>query len=220
MESKSIFNRPGPIRPRFVAMAAFPLLRGYLVALLVGGGILLGGCRQDNTSAIPETSTAPADPVETPSAPATEAPQAAVSTPSAPQPPAVAPEPVAPEPVAQAPTNTGTSPTAATLPDDLNRQWEPASNVLFTFGAMTITPAQVQWSSGQSSAYRVVSTDGGYLLQLESSPVLYETPNPYIKLIPKPSEGGATTSMDVAFYESDAQAQSDDYIMYGSYFVE
>ena len=108
----------------------------------------------------------------------------------------------------------------ATLPDSLLRQWEPASNVLFTFGPMTITSDKVLWSDGPSSPYTVISTDGGYLLQLESNPAFYETQNPYIKLIPKTNEAGNTTSLDIAFYESTDKVEANEYIMYGSYFVE
>jgi hypothetical protein len=108
---------------------------------------------------------------------------------------------------------------AAQLPDTLVKQWEPVSNVLVAFGTMTVTPSEVTWSSGQSSPYTLVSTEGGFLLKLETSPKFYDTPNPFIKLIPETNETGAVTSIEVAFYDSEAQLQKDEYIMYGSYFV-
>ena len=55
------------------------------------------------------------------------------------------------------------------------------------------------------------------MLQLEANPKFYDTPNAYLKLIPKTNEAGATTGVDVAFYESEAQVQTDEYVMYGSY---
>ena len=200
---------------RFRRMAVPKFFLASFIALSSTGVLLIGGCQQDtatnepNTALSPETNVPEAPPIEDSASeplPNTVPPKES-STPTA-------------ETVTEAPDNTASVQSSATLPDTLTRQWEPASNVLFTFGAMTITPDQVQWSSGQSSPYTVVSTDGGYLLQLESNPTFYETQNPYIKIIPKTDETGGTTSVDVAFYESTAKAESDDYIMYGSYFVE
>lgn len=57
------------------------------------------------------------------------------------------------------------------------------------------------------------------LLRLEATPSFYDTPNPYLKLIPQTDASGAITTVDVAFYEDEAQAQRDEYIMYGSYFL-
>ena len=99
------------------------------------------------------------------------------------------------------------------------QQWEPLSNVLLTFGPMTVTPNQVQWGSGQTSDYTVISADDGYVLALTDTPNLYDTPTPYIRLIPKTSEMGETTAVEVAFYESEASLQAGEYIMYGSYFL-
>lgn len=85
---------------------------------------------------------------------------------------------------------------------------------------MTVTPDQVQWNSGQASPYTLVSTEGGYLLRLESSPSFYDTQNQYIKLIPKADTSGAATSIEIAFYPGETQLQSDEYVMYGSYVAE
>ncbi|NJL49697.1 MAG: hypothetical protein HC929_22525, partial [Leptolyngbyaceae cyanobacterium SM2_5_2] len=98
-------------------------------------------------------------------------------------------------PVPQAPTQAPANPTAQ-LPNTLVNQWEPMSNVLLTFGTMTVTPSEVTWSSGQRSAYTLISTDGGFLLKLETSPKFYDTPNPFIKLIPETNEAGAITSIE------------------------
>lgn len=121
------------------------------------------------------------------------------------------------EPTPAAPTDT---PAAATLPNTLIAQWQPLSNVLVAFGPMTVTPDQVQWGSGQSSPYRVMGTEGGYLLELEASPSFYDTQNRYIKLIPKAATNGAADSLEVAFYTDASQLQGDNYIMYGSYFAQ
>ncbi len=186
------------------------------IALLSSGSLLLASCQRDtatngpsNTDIAPETS----DPEGTPTQNNTSETKPSTNQPKDP------PKPSA-ETTTEEPQNPPSAPSSASLPDTLTRQWEPASNVLFTFGSMTITPDQVQWSSGQSSPYTVVSTEDGYLLQLESNPTFYETQNPYIKLLPKTDETGGTTSVDVAFYESRDKAASDEYIMYGSYFVE
>jgi len=188
---------------------------GCLLPLLIGGGLFLTSCQggADNNGAGDSTS-----------------PQADVTDESDTSSPAgdAAPDATTPtEPTTTNPETTSDSSNAglqaqsdAALPDTLIRQWEPASNVLFTFGPMTITPNEVQWESGQSSAYTVVSIDGGYLLELESSPSFYDTSNPFIKLIPRTDEAGNTTSLDIAFYESLDKASREEYIMYGSYFVE
>ena len=171
-----------------------PALVGLLLAAVVGAAI--AGCR-----------------------PGTSPPPAAIEpTPPAPSEPA--PEPVATEPPATPATPNATPSSSATLPDTLIHEWQPLSNVLLAFGTMTVTPDQVQWSSGQSSPYTLVGTEGGYLLRLESSPSFYDTQNQYIKLIPKSDTSGAATSIEIAFYPSEAQLQSDEYIMYGSYFAE
>lgn len=103
------------------------------------------------------------------------------------------------------------------LPDALITNWQPISKVLFSFGAMTLTPTEIKWDSGQTSPYRVLNQEGGFLLQLQANPKFYDTPNAYLKLIPKTNEAGAITGVDVAFYESEAQIQTDEYVMYGSY---
>jgi hypothetical protein len=194
--------------------AALRLIAGFLLPLLWGGGLLLTGCR-DRTSVGDTGGT---------TAPQVTAPDEVGEQGTVPE---AVPDTTAPtEPTTTSETANDTPNTAlqaqqdTALPDALTRQWEPASSVLFTFGPMTITPNEVQWSSGQSSAYTLVSTEGGYLLELESSPSFYDTPNPFIKLIPKIDESGSVTSMDIAFYESQSKVDSEEYIMYGSYFVE
>ncbi|WOD38285.1 hypothetical protein [Nodosilinea sp. E11] len=137
--------------------------------------------------------------------------------PTAPTAPAPAPtsQPSAPAPTTPAPGQAG-----ATLPDALVQAWQPLSNVLLAFGPMTIGPEQVQWGSGQTSPYTLISTEGGYLLQLEANPSFYDTQNRYIKLIPKADTNGASNSIEVAFYSDASQLQNDEYIMYGTYFAE
>lgn len=143
-------------------------------------------------------------PLERPTDPSPEAP--------------TAPDPSPDPPAVEAPRPAPTEPEAP-LPDNLVQQWEPLSNVLLTFGPMTVTPDQVQWGSGQTSDYTVISADDGYVLALTDIPNFYDTPNPYIRLIPKTSEMGETTAVEVAFYESEASLKAGEYIMYGSYFL-
>jgi hypothetical protein len=139
--------------------------------------------------------------------------------PAAPPPSGITPSPTPPRATPTSPTTaTQPSPTA-TLPNSLVQTWEPMSNVLLAFGPMTITPNQVQWGSGQTSPYTLVGIEGGYLLRLEANPSFYDTPNPYIKLIPKADPTGAASSIEVAFYTDNTQVQNDEYIMYGSYFA-
>ncbi|PSN11472.1 hypothetical protein C7271_24585 [filamentous cyanobacterium CCP5] len=107
---------------------------------------------------------------------------------------------------------------AAALPDTLLKSWEPASQVLYEFGAMTIAADQIRWAKGQSSAYSVISTDGGYLLHLTSAPKFFDTAHPYIKLLPQTDAEGTINEVEVAFYEDEAAAKQDQYIMFGSYF--
>ena len=95
--------------------------------------------------------------------------------------------------------------------------WQSLSKVLLSFGAMTLTPTEVKWGSGQTSPYTVLNQEGGFLLQLAANPKFYDTPSAYLKLIPKTNEAGAITGVDVAFYETEAQVQTDEYAMYGSY---
>lgn len=195
MAAKPARPSPCPARPALVAWS-----------LLVAAALAVVGCRP---SAPPQAENTAPPPV----APAPE-----TTTPEPPAPESPTPEPTAaPTPaVTAAPTTTA----AATLPDTFIREWQPLSNVLLAFGPMTVTPDQVQWGSGQSSPYTLISTDGGYLLQLEANPTFYDNPNRYIKLIPKAEANGASTSIEVAFYTDAAQIQSDEYVMYGSYFTE
>jgi hypothetical protein len=203
-------NRPSNLNQMVVAR----LMMGFL-PLLMGAGLFLTSCQGgagNNGMGEPTSPQGDATGESDTSSPSDD------NTPDTATP--TEPTTTASDTTADSSTAVLQSPNDATLPDTLTRQWEPASSVLFTFGPMTITPNQVQWESGQSSAYRVVSMDGGYLLELEESPSFYDTPNPFIKLIPKKDEAGNTTSLDIAFYESQGKAESEEYIMYGSYFVE
>jgi len=191
--------------------SAHPALAGGLLLLTVA--LVLGGCR----SSAPPTAESPAPTATAPvTAPAT-APAAAPT-------PTTAPEPLAAQSNSTvAPTAPATAPAISigTLPDTFIKEWQPLSNVLVAFGPMTLTPDQVQWGSGQTSPYTLVSTEGGYLLRLTANPGFYDAPTAYIKIIPKADANGAATSMDVAFYTDDSQLlKQDEYIMYGSYFDE
>jgi hypothetical protein len=197
-----------------------PLDRGCCWALLVfvwGSGLAMAGCRQGETPVSPNdtiATTPSPSPAPEPEG-ATPPPTPGISPGPIPTTPTATPQPSPAPPGDDAATNPGSP-----LPQPYLHQWEPASKVLLAFGAMTITPDQVQWGSGQTSAYLVVDTDGGYLLRLEANPSFYEIANPYIKLIPETDEAGELTSMAVAFYDTETAAQGDNYIMYGSYFVE
>ncbi|MBD2428318.1 hypothetical protein [Phormidium sp. FACHB-1136] len=131
--------------------------------------------------------------------------------------PTVEPPPTPGEPVAQAPSVPSVP--SAPLPDALVKQWEPMSNVLLAFGPMTLTSGEITWGSGQTSPYTLISTEGGFLLKLEANPSFYDINHPYVKLIPNTDESGTITTVEVAFYEGEAQAQRDEYMMYGTYFV-
>ncbi|MEO1070619.1 MAG: hypothetical protein AAFW95_16170 [Cyanobacteria bacterium J06638_6] len=109
-------------------------------------------------------------------------------------------------------------PSLAVLPQRLVAEWQPLSDVLLVFGPMTVTADDISWGSGQSSPYSLMDTEGGYLLQLEASPSFYDTQTPYIKLIPK-AASDSSSSIEVAFYTDANQLPSDEYVMYGSYFV-
>lgn len=149
-------------------------------------------------------------------------PPAPLSDPSTPGPEIVSPKTAvepAGLPTTTTPQTTGQAATVQ-LPNTLIADWQPMSKVLLTFGVMTVTPTQIQWDSGQSSPYAVVNQDGGFLLKLETNPQFYDSPHPYLKLIPKVNQTGTVTGVDAAFYESEAQVESDDYVMYGSYFLE
>ncbi|MBD2259126.1 hypothetical protein [Pseudanabaena sp. FACHB-2040] len=172
------------------------LALGLMVATL----FLVSGCRGQQTSS-PEPSLAAA-----PESAVSPVPDPVVETaPPQPEVPVAAPDTVA--------TNT------SQLPVTLVQQWDPLSNVLFEFGPMTVGPDQITWSSGQTSDYSVVGTDNGYLLRLDPVPVFFDTANPYIKLIPQTNPAGAVTEVEVAFYENEQKAQSDEYIMFGTYMV-
>ncbi len=176
-----------------------PTLARWVLAVMAGAAI--AGCRPNTApppAAVAPTPAAPTAPAESPPAPTPTQSPAATSA---------------------APDTTPLS-SAAALPDTLIHEWQPLSNVLLAFGTMTVTPDRVQWSSGQASPYTLVSTEGGYLLRLESSPSFYDTQNQYIKLIPKADTSGAATSIEIAFYPGDTQLQSDEYVMYGSYVAE
>ena len=195
--------------------SAHPALAGGLLLLTVA--LVLGGCR----SSAPPTAKSPAP---TTTAPATAPAVAPTAAPAAQPTPTTAPEPLAAQSNSTvAPTAPATAPAISigTLPDTFIKEWQPLSNVLVAFGPMTLTPDQVQWGSGQTSPYTLVSTEGGYLLRLTANPGFYDAPTAYIKIIPKADANGAATSMDVAFYTDDSQLlKQDEYIMYGSYFDE
>lgn len=195
--------------------SAHPALAGGLLLLTVA--LVLGGCR----SSAPPTAESPAP---TATAPATAGATAPTAAPAAQPTPTTAPEPLAAQSNSTvAPTAPATAPaiSTGTLPDTFIKEWQPLSNVLVAFGPMTLTPDQVQWGSGQTSPYTLVSTEGGYLLRLTANPGFYDAPTAYIKIIPKADANGAATSMDVAFYTDDSQLlKQDEYIMYGSYFDE
>jgi hypothetical protein len=188
-------------------------LRGLRWGHRVGVGLMLGlmlaSCRTVSgpdgnvpNGNVPEQ---PASPTTPPTTPPTE--------------PAPTVEPPAPQaPVSQVPTTTPPI-QSELLPDALVNQWEPMSNVLLAFGPMTITSGEMTWGSGQTSPYTLISTEGGFLLKLEANPQFYDTNHPYVKLIPKTDDSGAITTVEVAFYEGETQAQRDEYMMYGTYFV-
>ncbi len=193
--------------------SAHPALAGGLLLLTMT--LVLGGCR----SSAPPTAESPVPTATTP------APAVAPTAAPAPEPLATtAPEPLAAQSNSTvAPTAPATAPAISigTLPDTFIKEWQPLSNVLVAFGPMTLTPDQVQWGSGQTSPYTLISTEGGYLLRLTANPGFYDAPTAYIKLMPKADANGAATSMDVAFYADDSQLlKQDEYIMYGSYFDE
>jgi hypothetical protein len=213
--------------------------RGILMSLVVVfwvGSLTLAGCQQNTSSGLTEGSivteptpapdstpesandapSAGTEPEPTTDDSATEEPTTVASAPEPNISPGPVPEPTTPE---TEPVDDNAALQGSALPQPYLKQWEPSSNVLMTFGTMTITPDQVQWDSGQTSAYTVVGTDNGYLLKLASNPKFYDTNHPYIRLIPETDENGAMDSLAVAFYDNESTAQSDSYMMYGSYFV-
>jgi hypothetical protein len=134
-------------------------------------------------------------------------------------PPQVDDNPNSAVPAAPSQAETMPEPSLAVLPQELVAEWQPLSDVLLIFGPMTVTADDISWGSGQSSSYSLISTEGGYLIQLEDSPSFYDTQTPYIKLIPK-AASDSSSSVEVAFYTDANQLSSDGYVMYGSYFVE
>ena len=187
---------------------------------------LLAGCRRGPS---PEDAvTVPAAPTPTPTGAST--PEAATTSPDlAPsltpnQAPETASSPTSipsPEPAqtqAALDSTEANGTLAPSLPNTLVKSWDPVSNVLYEFGQMTISADQLQWESGQNSPYTLISDEGGYLLKLESNPSFFDTPHPYIKLMPQIDASGAITDMEVAFYENEAAAKQNEYIMFGSYF--
>jgi len=194
---------PIPMRRPCKQPQALQLLPGALWPVLLSLGLL--GCRAGQP---PDQSTVTTTPAPSPQA-VRQNPTALPSPAPVPQSSAVPQTTPAPKSV-----NQGATPQ---LPAALITDWQPISKVLFSFGAMTVTPTEITWDSGQTSPYRVLNQEGGFLLQLEANPKFYDAPNAYLKLIPKTNEAGAITGVDVAFYESEAQVQTDEYVMYGSY---
>lgn len=199
-----------------------PGLRILIFALFTSA--LLAGCRRSPNPEGAVTAPAPSTPtVASNTETATSSPDLAPSlTPNQAPETASSPAPMpSPEPAqTQAALDSATADGKLTssLPNTLVKSWDPVSNVLYEFGQMTISANQVRWGSGQSSPYTLISDEGGYLLKLEANPSFYDTPHPYIKLIPQIDANGAITDMEVAFYENEAAAQQDEYIMFGSYF--
>ena len=190
------------------------LRSGILVLTL--GGLLLTGCQRGGEVADPDQSaTVPEPSVDTRPTPepAPEPPTAGAEAPEPDQAPSTAPDTVATQP------DNLPSVQAAALPETLVKTWEPLSNVLLTFGTMRITPNAVEWSSGQSSPYTVVSTDNGYLLKLESAPRFYDMAHPYLRLLPETDASGNVTDVEARFYENEAKATSGEAGMIGGYFV-
>ncbi|ASC70938.1 hypothetical protein XM38_018860 [Halomicronema hongdechloris C2206] len=142
-------------------------------------------------------------------------PDDATALPSPSPTPTTAARPTSP---ATPPGSAATTTQAAQLPQALTKTWQPQSNVLLTFGALTITANEVRWDSGQASPYEVVASDGnGYLLKLTQAPSFYDTPHPYIRLRLQPDDGAS--EMEVVFYESEQDARQDAMLMLGSYFA-
>jgi hypothetical protein len=207
--------RPRPLNPGHV-WSKQGLAWGYATVaslLLIMGG---GGC--DRAAEMPSPTTPPTEsPSDSSSNSFPDSPTKPPADTSTEPAPTVEPPPTPGEPVAQAPSVPSVP--SAPLPDALVKQWEPMSNVLLAFGPMTLTSGEITWGSGQTSPYTLISTEGGFLLKLEANPSFYDINHPYIKLIPKTDESGTITTVEVAFYEGEAQAQRDEYMMYGTYFV-
>lgn len=190
-----------------------------LLGCLVMSLAMVTGCGSS-----PDTATSPPAPTASPETAVEATPESPAESPAPDQTQTIAPAPT--PAITSAPNTTATAPKSAPaagekLPNALMKDWEPESAVLFEFGQMTVMINKVEWNSGQSSPYTVISsTDGGYLLKLESPPSFFDIPHPYIKLIPKTDDSGAVTSIEVAFYDSEAAAQNDQYVMFGSYFTQ
>ncbi|MEO1127027.1 MAG: hypothetical protein AAFX95_23565 [Cyanobacteria bacterium J06639_16] len=205
----------------------FPLRNIVLTAGLLGLVMVASCQRADQTAVSAPTDSVPADsvPVDsvpaadivpaTPEPPADSSPQTAPSEEAVPPPESSSPTPQPPNPPANA--SESAIPSQAALPDALVKTWEPLSSVLYGFGPMTITPTEIRWDDGQTSAYEVVSSSGGsYVLKLTAVPSFYDTPNPYLKLVPE----SGSQEVEAYFYETEAAADQDTYIMQGTYFVE
>ncbi|MFH7241909.1 MAG: hypothetical protein ACHWZW_03560 [Spirulina sp.] len=201
MSSQPMFTMPQIITVEGSAARPLGPRWGRRVGLGLLLSLLLASCRTVNT---PDQATPPPPEAPPPTEPA----------PTVDPPPTPAPQ----ESVSQSP-NTAPPVQSDPLPDALVKQWEPMSNVLLAFGPMTITSGEITWGSGQTTPYTLISTEGGFLLKLEANPSFYDINHPYVKLIPNTDESGAITTVEVAFYEGEAQAQRDEYMMYGTYFV-
>ena len=203
------------------------VLTAGILSLLIGG-VACNRADQTTASAPTEDSVSTEDrtPADTETAPIESESASEDATPDTPAqetPPSAQPEPAppastvsdAPEPSVQASQPTSTA--DASLPETLVKTWEPLSEVLYSFGPMTITPTEIRWDEGQTSSYEVVSVaEGSYLLKLSAVPSFYDTPNPYLKLTPE----AGSQEVEVYFYETETDANQDAYIMLGTYFAE
>ncbi|MBU6230227.1 MAG: hypothetical protein KGQ93_11085 [Cyanobacteria bacterium REEB459] len=184
-----------------------PSITGWLVV----GCVVLVGCGR---------SPSPSPPTAPTTSPAATPPPAVAPAPTPTPPlsaPVTPPTPAAPQSVT--PPSRPAAPAGARLPEALIKQWEPMSNVLVAFGPLTLKAEAIEWGGGQSTPYSLISQEDGWVLKLETAPKFYDTAYSYIKLIPKPG-GGTPTGVDVAFYENTAQLKSNQYTMYGSYFLK
>lgn len=163
---------------------------------------------QTAESAPSSESEAESDPSSQPSQPSNSSPEPPPNPPPQ-NSPADSPEPAE----SAAPPSASQS----ALPQSLIQTWEPLSSVLFTFGPMIITPTEVRWQSGQITPYTVVEISGdSYALKLESAPSFYDVPHPYLRLVSQTD----TQEVEAYFYETLAQLEQDNYVMFGVYFVE
>lgn len=205
-----------PQTAKIVPLALAVLGKGAVLLLMFA---LLGGCRP-GPEVTPEVA-----PEVVPEAEAPIAPLAPATS---------SPESSAPAPNAGAanarPVEGAEAATASPLPDAFLRQWEPLSEVLFPFGAMTLAADEVQWASGQRSPYQVVGAGETVLLQLTEPPRFYDTTYGYIRFTPRVDEGDVADvsalpadsfdSLEAAFYSEQPQSQGADAGMVGGYFEE